>query len=227
MLCAKEWLSYCPSQELCSSHEQTDKTCFALATSTDLSWWSIMKFPKQKDLQEAGGLSTTEKKTYWTRKLSHIITQGIFAFFFNVKRFKVGLPAIPKLLNNNKKKLHFWFWTKTKSKLNSYSKGAGYYPRHFNLIQQSYEVKIFHPTDEKPELRVRNRAIILRQEYVGFYPRYISFQNLKYLAIHSTYQFHQELTSPNYNDAIVPKISPGVRSSVLMTPPLSGGFLPN
>lgn len=81
LLCAKEWLNYCPSRELCSSQEQTDKTHSALAAGTVLSWWFIIKLSKRKDLKDAGDLSKTEKKTHWTRKLPHIKIQAIFVFF--------------------------------------------------------------------------------------------------------------------------------------------------
>lgn len=104
LLCAKEWLSYCPSRELCSSQEQTDKTHSALAAGTVLSWWFIIKLSKRKDLKDTGDLSKTEKKTHWTRKLPYIKIQAIFLDFFNFKKFKVSLPVTLKLLNNNNNK---------------------------------------------------------------------------------------------------------------------------
>lgn len=125
LLCAKEWLSYRPSRELCSSQKQTDKTRSALAAGTVLRWWFVIKLSKQKDLKDTGDLSKTEKKTHWTRKLP-LIKIKQYLYFFNFKKLKVGLPVILKLLNNNKQKktCNFGFelgqnryWTPTASEL--------------------------------------------------------------------------------------------------------------
>lgn len=184
----------------------TDKTHSALAAGTVLSWWFTIKLSKQKDLKDAGDLSKTEKKTHWTRKLPHIKIQAIFVFFFNFKKFKVSLPVILKLLNNNNnnKKVAILVFNYDRIITELLSKWAGYHARHFNLIQQSYEVKIFHPTDEKPELRVSTEQSRNPKTRVCWDSIQGTSDSKTWNIWCSTYSLHQELTSPHYNDGIVP-----------------------
>lgn len=140
--------------ESCVTHEQTDKTRFALAKF-------IMSFSKQKDLWEAGNLSVIEKKVLNKEIFSHLNTSDIW------KKIEKFTYQIDNLKLEQKRKVAFFYcelrhnhgWTPTASDpgillgISILSKSTKR-RRYFTLLRRRQSSGC-----------IRNRTIIQGQEY--------------------------------------------------------------